>query len=422
MTVASKPLATSLAFQLAIPALSLLALSSAACTVGPVEDGRAPFVTAGDLDDVGDGVGEEEDEEPTPEDDAGGSSGGVEPEEPEPTGDDEPTGEDDPAEPEVCEVLSFAAPEVTPEIMLVIDRSSSMVHTTYESYVGPEAEPQETTRWGLVHGVLEELVDSLDTRARFGAQLFPAAQGDPQVPGSECDVGDAPVLSLAGEAPEDTLGALKASIPSANAGGFYGASPMRAAVEQASEHLLALESDEPKALVLLTDGASNCAEGAEESFEVHDATIPEQLAALADEHGIPTFVVGLDPELEGYAIPAVNPYSALNKLALAGGRPMGVDQAYYDSGDVDALQSALEELRRTRQCAFTPELGGAFAPDALRVHLAGETLTRVDSCDGAGGWIGRSDDDGALSQLELCDATCDLFVGGESLEVELLCE
>ncbi|MCB9749904.1 MAG: hypothetical protein H6713_07840 [Myxococcales bacterium] len=409
-------------FATPISILSLCALATA-CAVGP-GDGGAAFVSAGDLGDAGDSSGEDDDEEPaaTTGDDADATTGDATTgDDTTTTGDDASTGAGD-STPEQCEVLSFAAPEVTPEIMLVIDRSSSMVHTLHESYFGPDSEAEETTRWAELHELLGELVPSLDARARFGAQLFPSAQGDPDVAGSECEVGVAPALALDGEAPADPLKALYSVIPSANAGGFYGATPIRAAVTAAADHLIATGTGEPQAIVLLTDGAANCAEGSEKTFEQHDGAVPALLTTLHEEHGIPTFVVGIQVELDGYLIPAVNPYAALNKLGLAGGRPMGVDQAYFEPEDVDALRSELRDLARARQCVFSPELGGAYTPDALGVYLDGEALARVDACDDASGWRAVTDDEGALSSMELCGDACDRFADGDSLDVALMCE
>ena len=83
--------------------------------------------TAGDADDAtSDASGDET---------TGGSTGGetTDASDATTTGEDT-TGEDTTGEVSVCEVFSYTAPDIKPEIMFVLDRSSSMVSDAPESY------------------------------------------------------------------------------------------------------------------------------------------------------------------------------------------------------------------------------------------------------------------------------------------------
>ncbi|MCA9687809.1 MAG: hypothetical protein KC457_36960, partial [Myxococcales bacterium] len=177
---------------------------------------------------------------------------------------------------------------------------------------------------------------------------FPSTQGDPDVAGSECQVDDAPAVGL----DNSESGAILDAIPTAFAVGFYGASPMADAISLAAEALLASDSGAPRAIVLITDGAANCTLDGD-VWNDHDTTVPGLLSSLYEEHQIETFVVGLGVAEGAYGIPAVNNYSALSKLAVAGGQPKDVDEAFFLRGDGDALEAVIAEEARVARCTIT---------------------------------------------------------------------
>ena len=352
--------------------------------------------TAGDADDAtSDASGDET---------TGGSTGG----ETTDASDATTTGEDTTGEVSVCEVFSYTAPDIKPEIMFVLDRSSSMVSDAPESY---GVEDDGDSKWAQLYAVVEDMTGSLEGAARFGVTTFPSTQGDPDVAGSECQVDDAPAVGL----DNSESGAILDAIPTAFAVGFYGASPMADAISLAAEALLASDSGAPRAIVLITDGAANCTLDGD-VWNDHDTTVPGLLSSLYEEHQIETFVVGLGVAEGAYGIPAVNNYSALSKLAVAGGQPKDVDEAFFLRGDGDALEAVIAEEARVARCTIT--LSSADT-SRQRFTLDGAPIVEVESCAQGSGFRVA---DGEVGTIELCQDACAQFVAGQELGAELLCE
>ncbi|MGB1274299.1 MAG: hypothetical protein ACPG77_01010, partial [Nannocystaceae bacterium] len=231
-----------------------------------------------------------------------------------------PTGDPD----GLCEIGEYHAPDVTPEIMLVLDRSSSMVSATYESY-GPENIVPDINKWTELHGQVWELIARMDGATHVGMQLFPEQLDNPP-PDAVCDVSSEPTIPLGFGNAE----ALMEALPPADALEFKGASPAGAAIASAADHLLASENPGPKAIVLVTDGAANCGEGTEEDpVTDFDDELSKQLSQLYKIHDVPTYVVGIAPEVEAQKLPLVSTYSSLSELALAGGVTKSPFEGFY---------------------------------------------------------------------------------------------
>src|SRR5690606_7332694 len=99
----------------------------------------------------------------------------------------------------------------------------------------------------------------------------------------------------AGVAPDNGPGII-AAIPGPNDNGTQveGATPATLAINSALNHLLGLPGDEPRYVVLITDGAANCTPGLffPQSIESYDVTLAPTIDDAYVNDGIPTFVVG----------------------------------------------------------------------------------------------------------------------------------
>src|SRR5690606_20011070 len=81
-------------------------------------------------------------------------TGGHEPELPDVPGDDE--GEDD-EKPPTCETTTAIASTVPPNVMLVLDKSRSMLNYTWDD--DGLAQTPEVTRWYSLHGTVESIAN-----------------------------------------------------------------------------------------------------------------------------------------------------------------------------------------------------------------------------------------------------------------------
>ncbi len=231
-----------------------------------------------------------------------------------------------------------------PQILLVLDKSASMY--AYKWNHDGDLDTPVVSRWSTLVDAVERTVDDLEGVADVGMLLFPGIAADQE--------GDASAACLLDGAPHvpvgsDTAQAIVDALPSGEVGG---GTPTRRAIEQAVVHLSTLDPSRPRAIVLVTDGSSNC-DGSEAWLETYDPLAVDAVAA-AWAQGIPTFVVGVDIENQPDAFSGKNVRDAINDLALAGGVPAPGADAFYNVRDAAALEAALVTVTDATFC-FEPE-------------------------------------------------------------------
>ncbi len=376
-------------------ALSLVTLTLALTTACSVPD---------EVGATGETVGEssESSDDSDPEVDTAGDSGDSEGE-PE-------SGEPDDSVPYVgdrmCVIGELTASDVVPEIMLVLDRSSSMVSDAVESY-GPEGSNTGHTKWAELHGQVWELLARINGHAEVGMQLFPEQLDSP----GQCEVSGEPTVALG----ENNFVELMNALPHADATGFNGASPAASALLAAADHLQADDDRQPEMLILVTDGAANCGAQADDPLADFDSDLRDIVEDLNREQGIPTFVVGVAPEAEPQTIPAITTQSALSDLATAGGLPMSTSKGFYQPGDISTLARTIEGLTRDYQCTFQNPFDQDF--DQLALHFVDQPVHQIEDCSAGTGWTYTDD-----AQIVLCGGACDAYIEQTPLTVAAPCD
>ncbi|MGB1700976.1 MAG: hypothetical protein ACPHRO_13540, partial [Nannocystaceae bacterium] len=202
---------------------------------------------------------------------------------------------------------------------------------------------------------------------------------------------------------------------------LYGATPTSAGIANAVDHLVAIDDGRPAAMILVTDGASNCGEGADmtERLESYDENLPVVVDEAFTNLGIPTYVVGIDIQ-ETSVFPATEPRERLNELALLGGVPNtnGAD-SFFDATDGIELADALDQIAAQVACTVEVEQLEGYA-ELMSATIGGVNYDQVDSCADGDGYV--VDFDGQTYSLEFCNAACDALVAAEgALEVGFAC-
>ncbi len=342
---------------------------------------------------------------------------------------------------EACSpVTEIEVSRMEPTVMLVIDRSGTMA---------------SDGRWAATVGFVEALGGELAETTNFGLVLFPRKNAsDSQAP-SACDMSGQVPRALPGPGSfAAVMGALLEVEP-------RGGSPTAAGVEIAalaldgpppqigrlevegweytreSEVLEQVRGEMTRAIVLITDGAPQCAEellnndDASLKFETYDPKVREIVAdaALA---GIPTYVVGvaivdaLSPVKADGQPDAVNPHDILGELATAGGTARATSPLFYTIDEAPALAAELRKLPRTALSCTIPADPEPTSPIDLEVEVAGSPVPwrSAPSCEVGGEAIdGYTFVDAAgRRSIELCGAPCADYQETGSLRITRRCE
>jgi hypothetical protein len=297
-----------------------------------------------------------------------------------------------------CGFVNVAARRTTPNVILIIDQSSSMT-----------AEFGSGTRWGVLQDSLlaepEGLIFDMQSQVRFGLALYSA-----MAPGSEAEVeGECPMIDYVDVA-LDNYTAINTVYGPADP---IDETPTGDSIDAVLARWNATPdpSDDPTIFILATDGEPDQCEQANPQ-EGQDEAIAA--AGRAYAQGIRTFVIGVGDEVG-------EPH--LQDMANTGrGMPLGTDcevgECYFRPDDDAGLRDTLRAIIGG-QLSCVVELDGAIQNLDLAcsgsVELNGEDLL----CDDPNGW--RAID---ATHIEILGTACtELQSGpGAQLEASFPCE
>jgi hypothetical protein len=297
-----------------------------------------------------------------------------------------------------CGVTSVEATFSRANVLLVIDKSSSM---------DDQPEGFALNKWAALKASLEPALTAVQGEMSFGLLLYPFGE-QTEIPldcfEGCCEVPAGPAAIQVGIEPGNSsvtqvMDALDAAAPG-------GGTPTAAALAAALAYFTTGDGKDLKGdrfVLLATDGGPNCGASdatcdashctpnldglcpadqgnccvGEGTYCLDDAAVVQGMRALADA-GVPTFVIGI-PGTEAYA-------DYLNAFASAGGvpSPKGPNDYYAVSaeGGVDALTRTFIDITThlVRSCQLDL---GPIAPDKKLVNVAVDCeLVRFE--DGAG--------------------------------------
>ncbi|MBC8070418.1 MAG: VWA domain-containing protein [Deltaproteobacteria bacterium] len=314
----------------------------------------------------------------------------------------------------VCGEQEFMLAAVPPNVMLVLDKSGSMM-TLWDADGDPGT--AELTRWHSLVNVVDFVVEGFDAEINFGANLFPSVAANTQLGAGACVVANAPEVPVA----QANGAAVLLGIPAAEADDLHGATPATAGVQVARDHLQTLDPDVGRFMIVVTDGAANCSADADTRecpgigcglLEQYDANLGTLVADAFAIDGIPSFVVGIDilDEITGIGndgSPEVNTFDELNLVAEAGGKARVGDEKFFNARSELELQSALAEIAgQVASCIVPLAEPGPVHPDFVEIEIGGNTVPRVDDCASEDGWV-YVEPDGPYDAIELCGTACD---------------
>jgi Mg-chelatase subunit ChlD len=296
---------------------------------------------------------------------------------------------------ELCDSIKIQSGRVVPDMLIVLDRSTSMKNFM-------------VNRWDPSVSGIKAITSALDQTVRFGLLAFPGSGGATGGGGRACAPGsvEVPIGLKASAAIAQRLDQLE----------LVESTPTAAALEVAQQTLQKLEASAdgvtPKRyVVLVTDGAPNCTGGTlggggrgNDQTAVNDSVAAIQAMAKND---IKTYVVGYDTQAEAEL------KGALDMMAKAGATG---DTEHRAIEDEQGLIAAFTEITKTASsCDYALDQAPAD-PSFVKVQI-GTKLIRYDDPDG---WVLSTDKRTLSLQGAACAALATATV--ETLSVEVQCE
>ena len=317
---------------------------------------------------------------------------------------------------QACDEFAVVLEPIAPNVMLVLDKSRSMFTNSWDH--DNNANTPQITRWNSLYQVVDNIVTTFDGSINFGANLFPSVQAQNVYGGAACITSDFPEVTVGpGNGP-----AILATIPGPNVVNSYGGTPATLGITTALDHLLTLNPAIPRVMILVTDGAANCDQNAQNNtqlFEVYDANLPLVVGGAWTNNQIKTYVVGIDianmiiNDGVGGDPNNINPTVKLNEVAQVGGTG-----SFYNSQDQAQLEAALQGVINSVQSCVIPLDEPPFFEEYTKVIVDGMEWPMVNNCANEDGWIYTN---GNFDEIELCGDACDSLKQVGEAEVEYYC-
>jgi Mg-chelatase subunit ChlD len=321
-----------------------------------------------------------------------------------------------------CEAHDVDNGRVAPDILIVLDRSTSM-------------RMRGVNRWDPSVSALKTITSSLDESVKFGLMVFPGTQGQTMAPAACNMLTDAQEIAncitgaiggAGGGVASCTPGTVAVPVGAHTAAPIAqaldgmqpnGATPTASTLQAAHVALGSGFSNNvdvrssAKFVLLVTDGQPNCTGGmfgGGGGGGTDPQAVADSVARIQEmtDDGIKTYVLGYGTQDDQGAT------DALNQMAKAGGTG---DQAYRPINDEKGLLTEFQKITGTLvTCDF--QLNSA-PPDAsfVRVTLDGNAL-RLDDPNG---WTLSADHFHVTVQGSACEA---VKSRGHSLSVRVECD
>ncbi len=303
----------------------------------------------------------------------------------------------------VCERVRVPTALITPQILIVLDRSGSMA---------PNLNDTGTDRWAGSVQALKVVTSEFNDRVDFGLMAFPDVERPDDPDNRSTALADSALcapgavkVEIGSERAADIATALDAISPA-------GLTPTGVTLQAALKVLSGTASANqqvisPKYVLLITDGDPNCSSASEVIVPVDPLAREESVTAIEDltDTGVQTFVVGFETVGTAFAY-------LLDQMAAAGGTGQREHTSVGSGAD---LSSTVEGItRRAVSCSYQLQEKVENA-SYLLVSVDGKARTYEDVSDG---WSLGAD----RRTVVLTGAACDAHQSGADLVVEVACE
>lgn len=289
-----------------------------------------------------------------------------------------------------CDAITATPNPLPPDILILLDRSLSMADDINDKTCAGGC--GANSKWSLMTAAINQAVAASETKIKWGLKFFGNDNG------TTCGV-------TANAAVDPGL--MNAAAIAAAIGNTAPATstPTTAAEKSAGQYLATLTDQNPKFVLLATDGQPTCGSGGATAAD--DANAIASVMSVATM-GYQTFVVGIATTGMGMAD------MTLNAMATAGGRPQTGASKYYPVANAADLVAAIEAIQAMAALTCTYDLGGRpSSPDQVGVFIDRQPATQ-----GTDWMFGPND-----ATVILTGATCQAVMSGSvhSVQIYLPC-
>jgi hypothetical protein len=285
-----------------------------------------------------------------------------------------------------CGVTTLGTTRLPPDLLLVFDKSGSMAE---DPTTGNNCMPAATcpSKWNQATAAINmALMNS--TMINWGLKLFSDTGNCNVAVGAQVNIG------------ANTAGAITAALGRTGPGGN---TPTTLAVRRGGDYLATLTDNNPKFMVLVTDGAPTC--GGNGGNGPDDANAIAEVTTQLNR-GFGTFVVGLATSNDMQA------NTTLTSMSMNGGHARTGTPNYYVANDTAGLVAALSSIgTQVRSCTFA--LSGV-PPDPLAVKVQGDGVTIQPSATDGWGY------NQTMTSVILTGTYCQRVLDGTIMNVTVL--
>ncbi len=228
-----------------------------------------------------------------------------------------------------CGQMNVPINQLPPDILIVQDRSGSMNDNSNDMSCNGGC--AAASKWAQVTAAINAVVTQTQAKVNWGLKFF--ADTD-----NVCGVGNTVAVPVAANNAAAIATAITGST-SANGGVNNGShTPTQQAEQAGAAYLGTLTDNNPKYILLATDGLPNCTP-ASLNIDADNSAGAATAVANAKAAGFPTFVVGIATASDAMAT------QTLNTMATNGGEPQtGGATSYYNVTDTASLEAALDKI------------------------------------------------------------------------------
>ena len=290
-----------------------------------------------------------------------------------------------------CGVTNHMGNRLPPDLLLVFDRSGSMAA---DPTTNMNCTPAATcpSKWNQATAAVSTAVTASQGTIEWGLKLFSNAQGN----NNTCTVNAGAQVPIALNNGMAITTALAGTGPA-------GSTPTTAAVTRGGDYLMTLTTQNPRFIVLVTDGLPTCANG-----NGNGSDAPAAIAAVTAQaaRGFGTFVIGVATVGDNTAD------STLTSMSTAGMHPRTGTPNYYVVNNTAELVTALESIgTQVSSCTFTLD---SVPPDPTNIKVLADTKT-VPAND-VNGWVYEA----GMRAVTLKGTYCDDVLSHTTMNVSVL--